>query len=740
MDAEKSLQKWTEHEREKEARKNASEAFIKDVKTRLFLSLNMGDFLSAAPMTLSLIGLCYVASTTTTGSQIKLTPPKDGFKHLKWTALNANLVQCSDQGRMAFMKAEVGMGNIASISQHLFETVGNMIKLLGDINSAKELRFQTRVLKTSAERCLKTALEMNSEFEEWLNIVMELHGATVQQQASTGEMLLHNQIQLQVLVDRETSSKQALDTAKETMKDLKGVMQTAEQAFKKASKSIPNGWELIAQQFVSSLADQVASNVGSGIMASFGTPGVANHAVNIFSKASEAKEVTATWAPKPGRDLLPPDANDPAYHQIRLVSVNARALQHMLASGEGSGVNWDDITDPQKSGLIGLMGMMEDISDNTQVSNTGSSQKLRRILETFLEVSHQVAETAEQLKSLGAKPPPNDSEKVQNWQQKAQDIVKEALELETAANNLPGGAAGSTPLVSKTEDPHVPTNGTSVVDSYLRIVSENIEITSKTLETTSEAYQRSSDSFLEVQQKVSAIMSEMAGLKANTISLEEVKQILAKCLTILVELKKQITSLCQFFAAFSSMIEDVVESQVNEFVDYLSSSTDSGPSIAGFSFTDFQRQLIFTYILMTRAYFTLFRKIAQMYTEVSREHIFPGLKMCDELSKQISSGDTEAAVTMKMNSLTEFSNEAQKGIKSKVDETQSNYLADVETLASEMAESQTLLPPIPESQTKAIEKGLDASKAAVAKAFDNTHSMMLLPFQNTTALVPPEES
>lgn len=55
-----------------------------------------------------------------------------------------------------------------------------------------------------------------------------------------------------------------------------------------------------------------------------------------------------------------------------------------------------------------------------------------------------------------------------------------------------------------------------------------------------------------------------------------------------------------------------------------------------------------------------------MYTEVSKEYIFPGLTLCDDLSIEARKNDAQAVMDKKLEDLTTYTNEAQKGVKTKV--------------------------------------------------------------------------
>lgn len=58
-------------------------AFVQDVSDSLILQHNWGDLLSAAPLSLSLLGACQIAASTPKAASIILEPPRGGFKYLK---------------------------------------------------------------------------------------------------------------------------------------------------------------------------------------------------------------------------------------------------------------------------------------------------------------------------------------------------------------------------------------------------------------------------------------------------------------------------------------------------------------------------------------------------------------------------------------------------------------------------------------------------------------------------------
>lgn len=80
-----ALQKRNDDRLAKQGNGNAATAFAKDVKQSLLFQYDWGELLSAAPMCLSLMGACYVASTSpkAAGMSLEECKPTGGFKFIQ---------------------------------------------------------------------------------------------------------------------------------------------------------------------------------------------------------------------------------------------------------------------------------------------------------------------------------------------------------------------------------------------------------------------------------------------------------------------------------------------------------------------------------------------------------------------------------------------------------------------------------------------------------------------------------
>lgn len=96
-------------------------------------------------------------------------------------------------------------------------------------------------LKVAAQECYDSAVAMDQKFEQWLMYVCEMHAACVQRSSTAQETLNTTTINLAAensKVDYQTSS---LSEAKIATELVENQMETASNAYKKASDTFPSG-------------------------------------------------------------------------------------------------------------------------------------------------------------------------------------------------------------------------------------------------------------------------------------------------------------------------------------------------------------------------------------------------------------------------------------------------------------------------------------------------------------------
>ncbi|KEF58341.1 uncharacterized protein A1O9_06267 [Exophiala aquamarina CBS 119918] len=491
-----------------------------DIKSSLLFTARWESLLMSAPIALSSLGACYVASSSEIARTIKLTIPKDS--KLTTPSLPANLVECGNLGTNAFIEAEAAMGSIHMNSKMVDMKVADIINALGDPTMAKRnLPSHLNNLMGAAQECLQRALDMDKKFDEWLEFICDLRVACVEQSSTTEDELRTgkiNQLSEKTRLDYQTM---AVASAENATKRLEQELTVASEAFKKASDEYPTGWDIVGQQIVSGLADTFNTAVNAAIpvlmqhLSPFKNFTAAAGAVGDFiddiqddetpqSQRPPTNGATSTRpsgpAPTASNQIPVPHITDPAYSQINTYMLYLNILNDLLSSGKDKGVNWDkargsEKTDPKTTAKF-LVSMFSDAKQSFAglATKAQASTDYRDVIETALEVATAVEKEVNKGTSASYELPKGGSALVNLWQQKFRDAYLKAYGLYSTAKALPGNPPNgevpiqfpliqSTPLESST-DPKS--------DQAQAI----LESAKNRLNTTQEAYRTTQDNFL----------------------------------------------------------------------------------------------------------------------------------------------------------------------------------------------------------------------------------------------------
>jgi hypothetical protein len=100
-----------------------AETVVSEMKSSLIFQYNWEELLQCAPTAISCMGACFVASSSEKAT-VELVAPKDKpFQHLRYTSVQANLIEVGNLGRFAFIEAESGMGEIQLASKMIYNKV-----------------------------------------------------------------------------------------------------------------------------------------------------------------------------------------------------------------------------------------------------------------------------------------------------------------------------------------------------------------------------------------------------------------------------------------------------------------------------------------------------------------------------------------------------------------------------------------------------------------------------------------
>ncbi|TVY67615.1 hypothetical protein Focb16_v002486 [Fusarium oxysporum f. sp. cubense] len=746
----KDLQVILADQAKRELAPNVSSQVINEMKSSLIFQISWEQLLQAAPTAISSMGACFIASSSPK-AVVQLDPPKDkAFLYLRYTSIQANLVECGNMGRMAFLEAEDKMGVIQLTSQVINGKINDIIPTIADPPSAKKmLRPQLQTLSRGAQTCLDASIAMDKKFTDWLLYVCEMHAACVQQESTTREALLSNEICMAAESTRLDYQKSAVDEAKKAQELLGKQVTTASEAFKKASDEFPTGWDIMGQQIVGDLAGAVTGalnaaipallnnlnpmaklSAGANLVGGFLHPDKKDDTDNNNNNsAGGGAAVSAAQPPSP----VPKKATDPGYAEIQKISAFLSTLQVIVAGQKDGDINWemaksgDSSKGGAKSAIKFVVTMLSDAKDRFAPLATSDepSQTLIKILDVSLQVAKDLQAIVEKSSNMSTSYPAKDSAEVKKWQADFAAEYARANTLLATAKTIPGTAANGIPLMGNSADPTQQTAQITAKSAQAQAVLEaaknRLATTTQMLTTAQDNYVKTTDMLLQQQNKLADIQATLTNLTACNISLAEIKRILIECIKLIIDLKDQITSLVRFFKAIGAIVDTCVKFHVEPFLDTIKAITaeNDDPNkdyrVGDYTLTDLQRSQVYSAAVTLRSYFGVFGDIAKMWVTLSKENVVPGLKMCDELSVTANEKDP-GDMAAKLKKLSQWSQEASGRVKTIAGNKQREIMDGMQSRIDDVAQTTQAISAPPASTLKAIEAGTEVTKEAAQKS------------------------
>ncbi|KAI8623310.1 hypothetical protein F5Y19DRAFT_458989 [Xylariaceae sp. FL1651] len=745
------MQLTLEAERGWELSPNVTVDLITEVKNSLMFSIKWEDLLQSAPTAISCMGVCFAASSSPT-AVVQLHPPAGkSFEHLKYVSVQANLVECGNLGRYAFIEAEGGMGTINQASRIIYQKINDVIMCLGDPTSKKAmLKIQLNTIKRGAETCHQAAKKIEEKFNTWLLYACEMHSACAEQETNIRDSLLKNEIVLMTEKASLEEQQQAVDTAKKASELLKDQVATATEAFKKASENFPSGWDLLGQQIVGDLANSLSTGLSQAIpilIQSVGPLGKARMGAQIIgslnnspldsrdASASQISLVNSVNAkPREGdlRRMNLPEATDPAYAEVCRVMTYLAGLKAIVIGNDGD-INWELAKGDKgntESSVKFLEIMISKAKDDFKLGPTAAepSQTLSTFLCICLKVASEIGTEVEKMSNIRWVKP--DSEQVKKWQTDFNIQYEKANTLLATARSLPGSSAKRMPLMTgpaSVMEASQTNPQSGLAQAMLESAKSRLLVTQETLVATQKNYIASTDLLLRQKNRVGEIQANLKRLTASNMTLKEIKSILIECIKLVINLKDQITNLVRFFNGMSQAIDLTVQLHVNPFIDQISGVADpnGGYLLGKYTMEDLLRSGVYNAAVIVRSYFGVFGDIAKMWIQLSAESVMPGLRLCDELSVTMDQTDS-SSMKRKVMELEKWSVEASARVSKLASEKQAEILQGMEKRIINIKQITAKIEPLPPSIQRAITDGIEVVKEAAQERIEKEEERSLL--------------
>ncbi|OJD33904.1 ncu06413-like protein [Diplodia corticola] len=686
--------------RNREAARTAAQ-FSQEISDSLIRNHHWGTLLSAAPLALSFVGACQVVASSPAASGLKLRKPSNGFSHLQYESLQANLVYLVDIGRKTFLETETRMDKLVMHSRYLFSDTGTVNRIIDALNdeqgAQKTLPACMVTLKSTVGECESHLQAIEARFETWLDVAQELSQVATESEHDTIDKRHENQDQVHSQKIRGEFAEKELQRRDDAVSEAQRRMLLAEDAFKQASRKIPSGWDVVGMSVVDVLSQSVFSIGGALVTALTPHKYVAlGHSVFDTLKSTlmrdhhDDHDHPESAEPGPGRH------DDPACTHLDSLLTYLSLLSSVVHNGLPS-ANQKDGTIPENSpGTIRTFLEIMDYDLPENAAPGSYSYDAKYIIHEALEIIHDIQAAAKSQREISSSSTPIAWEA---WQKNVADLQARAASLKARKDNLEGMAAGATPPRLKSKSKRYKASK-SIVRAQLERAAAAFESTTASLEVQREAYDASVTRLNQNLERISDIQLAIGKLQAENITLEEIVRILRASISALSGLKEQITSLLRFFQGISAMVEFAARGPCRDLLETMETGIDRDDTgaIAGITYRDFQKQVLLNTTLMIRGYFSVVFEVSRLYSQISREYIIPGINLIDSLGLSQSRDITN----QRNKELEHYKKSAVQAIRELAEKKQQALLSRMDQRISYLQESASSLPECPEK--KAIEK------------------------------------
>ncbi|KAH0382989.1 hypothetical protein KCU92_g5714, partial [Aureobasidium melanogenum] len=679
-------------------------AYMKELEDNAFKANDWGTMLSAAPLALGFVGECMYASASPIAAGITLQAPQGGFKHLSWTALNANLKLLADKGRKAFITAEKNMNGLATISQRICGDKvepGEIYDIMNTLNNPsvtrQSLPRNMAKLKRSVNECIALVKDVEDGFDKWLEIAMELSQAATQTQGATHIELGDTRQELESTKILEKGAREETARREAVMKETERQMKLAEEQLITAAKNIPSGWEMIGMSFVEGLT-------GSFLAVTQALSGSISGKLN-KSASNNATRTDADDIKSQGDNSA--FALEPAAIHLDSLDLCIGWITNLVGGSPDQEPDWDSLcssSDGRPDLIHFVKGQCDSIRSSVKLITdpSAAAKQILKAVNGFLKILDELKQASKDQSKLGAKPHTDYSS--HRWHQQLVDIRRDVTEMKTRRDN----AAGPTmPPASRTSNPTKQEAAApgAIAQTHMQNAALRHETAQRFMESQRALFDQKAIDLNNHLGKVVEIETKMHRLNAGTLRLSDIIKILRASICALSGLKSQITDLLRYF----SRLSDLVERQAGNSAEKLLATLDDHMTVNGLNghsrdlsravLSNVNREIVKRQTIMIRANFSVIRETAVTYTKVSHDYVMPGLDLVEKLGLSYETSEPQEAIMInRMNELKSYQDDAVLNIKKMVNNKHKQILERIDARHELLQRSLDMLPEAPNKQ------------------------------------------
>lgn len=502
-------------------------------------SFGWQHLLTVAPHTLSLLGQIMVIGGERDFSLISTKAPVQ-YAYIKYpSSFKATLAQLGNEGLLAFQNAEKLMMRMSMALAEIPTKARDAYKILDNPKvPVKVVPLMLKVPMGSMEklinRCVSAAIEAEDEFNRTQGLLLEIIEVTVMRKGEEEERFEQAKQQLEDQKRKRDEMEKIKAEADEEMKSAEQDMMEAKTEYKKALDAIPTGWELLAQHFVKKLGDAVVNSISlkSNIM----------NKVNSILPSSD---------PQQARTVMEQRSQDEGTYELagklnEYTSTMQKALDPVNA-GENNATAIRIVFNITSHLLASELKRLENVKVVAKASSHLS--RARQLVKDGAGKLDLIIKTE------------NDDALLQAVKAEAESFKKWLSEMSNLSLNVTACVPGEQDTSTQT---------TAAPAQEVTVEERKAALMQKDVERAQLRAKEAKEGFKQARLELDNILSKISELNITKLELEQVIKIAQEALLYLGQLKANWVKLLKFFTILSEITQNVLNTDLDEFKNYIS--------------------------------------------------------------------------------------------------------------------------------------------------------------------------
>jgi uncharacterized protein YdbL (DUF1318 family) len=643
------------------------------------------EFIAPAPTVVALLGQLMVISGKVDFS-LQENAPQGGFKYMRHPeSFRASLVQVSNDGWTAFLKAHTNMDKIQLYMQQIPAQVKTSVKIISQASPKLVERLLPIALSRIQEigrTCVDLAAETETKFVDVMLLLGELLAVTESSKGTHERKLAEVQTELNVTAVQKEYLEKMGDELRKRQEQVDAQVQKYRAAYDDALKKIPTGWKALAQDLFRSAINLV--NFVPGFLKGFGGKG-----------SGGGTGGSGTGSGGPGAPDIEKSSTFNVIGQVFNGLGKIKNAIKKVFSGQSPAQG-------NPGAMFSSYGVVLNSFENMLQQLSPSPLKTKAL--GFLQDGKSIFGNLEQMFSNW--PGTLDEQQKGNVTQCIEDLEDSMKPVVAEGEQYTGGLATSQAAGQQQSGGGMDSGvfsgnyGNERFKAYLQL---------QMLRDAEARYDQIFGEMLKYHEQMKQLMSRMATLNLQEINYQDILELLKEGIKILAKVREQWGRLVQFFSLVSVRAEVALNQTLVPFVSY---AKEAESMIEGGGLSQEDRKFFLDLlqdqaVQINRVAYFLYT-LSRTYFDVSTRFLMDRLA---GLSRMLATSD-EAERQQLLLDLQRQTNEAQDAIKQIAQQRREEYGRLVDARKNELQGYINNLGGPDEKDVRAVEQGRAASRSA----------------------------